>query len=230
MQQNHKERTVPPTTIRRLSTYYRVLTALAEDGATNQSSESISQLTGFTAAQVRRDLAHFGSFGKRGVGYSVHPLMNHLASILGITLGWKIGLIGVGNLGRALLAYRGFTEQGFELVAAFDKSHAVIGESINDINVQNIENLAATVAAERIDIAIITVPELAAQAVVDQAVAAGIRAILNFAPKQLRVPAHVELSNVDLAMEVEYLSYTLSNQPPVVAKRIRGREHSDRNV
>lgn len=230
MQQNHKERTVPPTTIRRLSTYYRVLTALDEDGSTNQSSELISQLTGFTAAQVRRDLAYFGSFGKRGVGYAVHPLKNHLASILGITLGWKIGLIGVGNLGRALLAYRGFTEQGFDLVAAFDNSHAVIGESINGINVQNIDNLAMTVSTERIDIAIITVPELTAQAVVDQAVAAGIQAILNFAPKQLHVPAHVELSNVDLAMEVEYLSYTLSKQSRVLAKRIRGREHSNRNV
>ena len=116
------------------------------------------------------------------------------------------------------------------MVAEFDNSHAVIVESINGINVQNIDNLAMTVSTERIDIAIITVPELTAQAVVDQAVAAGIQAILNFAPKQLHVPAHIELSNVDLAMEVEYLSYTLSKQSRVLAKRIRGREHSNRNV
>lgn len=230
MPTDHKHRTVPPTTIRRLSTYYRVLTDLAEKGSTNQSSESISQLTGFTAAQIRRDLAYFGSFGKRGVGYAVNPLKNHLASVLGIALGWKIGLIGVGNLGRALIAYRGFAEQGFELVAAFDKAPTMIGELINGVQVQSIETLAPTVAVERIDIAIITVPERSAQAVVDQAVAAGVRAILNFAPKQLHVPTHVELSNVDLAMEVEYLSYILSNQSDAVSKKIRGREHSGRHV
>ena len=209
MDDTSQHRPVPPTTVRRLSTYYRVLGAVHSDGQPNVSSETLASLTGFTAAQVRRDLAYFGSFGKRGVGYAVRPLRQGLAAILGIDRGWRIGLVGVGNLGRALMAYQGFKNQGFDVVAAFDCDAAVIGSAVNGQPVLPVDDLARAVRDERIDIVIVTVPADAAQQVVDHAVAAGVRAILNFAPTQLHVPEHVQLSNVDLAVEVEYLSYSL---------------------
>lgn len=209
MDHANQSRPVPPTTIRRLSTYYRVLGAVQSEGQPNVASETLAILTGFTAAQVRRDLAYFGSFGKRGVGYAVPALRQSLASILGIDRGWRIGLIGVGNLGRALIAYPGFNSQGFEVVSAFDNDATVIGSMVNGTRVLAAGDLAHAVRADRIDMVIVTVPARAAQKVVDQAVAAGVRAILNFAPTQLRVPAHVQLSNVDLAVEIEYLSYSL---------------------
>lgn len=210
MEDTNQRRPVPPTTVRRLSTYYRVLGTVQADGQPNVSSETLAALTGFTAAQVRRDLAYFGSFGKRGVGYAVSALRQRLAAILGIDRGWRIGLVGVGNLGRALMAYPGFNNQGFDAVAAFDSDPAVIGSVVSGQRVRPIGDLAAAVHDERIDMVIVTVPAGAAQRVVDQAVAAGVRAILNFAPTQLRVPSHVQLSNVDLAVEVEYLSYSLA--------------------
>ena len=144
------------------------------------------------------------------MGYAVSALRQRLATILGIDRGWRIGLVGVGNLGRALMAYPGFNSQGFEVVAAFDNDAAVIGSTVNGTRVLPFRDLARAVSADRIDMVIVTVPARAAQKVVDQVVAAGVRAILNFAPAQLRVPAHVQLSNVDLAVEVEYLSYSLA--------------------
>lgn len=210
MDDTNVRRPVPPTTVRRLSTYYRVLGVVQADGQPNVSSETLASLTGFTAAQVRRDLAYFGSFGKRGVGYAVAALRKRLAAILGIDRGWRIGLVGVGNLGRALMAYPGFNNQGFDVVAAFDSDPAVIDSTVNSQLVRPVGALENAVRDDRIDMVIVTVPAGAAQQVVDQAVAAGVRAILNFAPTQLRVPPHVQLSNVDLAVEVEYLSYSLA--------------------
>ncbi|MYA60275.1 MAG: redox-sensing transcriptional repressor Rex [Chloroflexi bacterium] len=203
-------RPVPPTTVRRLSTYYRVLGTVQSDGQPSVSSETLASLTGFTAAQVRRDLAYFGSFGKRGVGYDVTSLRRRLAAILGIDRGWRIGLVGVGNLGRALMAYPGFNNQGFDVVAAFDSDASVIGSTVNGQCVCSVDALGDVVRDQHIDMVIVTVPAAAAQQVVDQAVAVGVRAILNFAPTQLRVPPDVQLSNVDLAVEVEYLSYSLA--------------------
>ena len=210
MDDSNPRRPVPPTTVRRLSTYYRVLGTVQADGQASVSSETLASLTGFTAAQVRRDLAYFGSFGKRGVGYAVSALRQRLAAILGIDRGWRIGLVGVGNLGRALMAYPGFNNQGFDVVAAFDSDAAVIGSRVNGQHVRPVDALEVVVRDEHIDMVIVTVPAGAAQKVVDQAVAAGVRAILNFAPTQIRVPSHVQLSNVDLAVEVEYLSYSLA--------------------
>ena len=210
MERIDTRRPVPPTTVRRLSTYYRVLGTMQADGQPNVSSETLARLTGFTAAQVRRDLAYFGSFGKRGVGYAVSSLRQRLAAILGVDRGWRIGLVGVGNLGRALMAYPGFNNQGFDVVAAFDNDASVIGSTVNNQRVRPVGALERVVRDERIDMVIVTVPAGAAQQVVNQAVAAGVRAILNFAPTQLRIPPDVQLSNVDLAVEVEYLSYSLA--------------------
>ncbi len=204
-------RKIPLTTIRRLSAYYRVLTHEELQSQQAVSSEDLSGLTGFSAAQVRRDMAYFGTFGKRGVGYSVALLRSELARILGIDRGWRLGLVGVGNLGRALLAYRGFADQGFEIVAAFDVDSAKVGTTAGGVDIHEVARLDEIARTGGIDIALLAVPASAAQAVADIAVQAGVRAILNFAPVQLRVPEHVHLSNVDLSMEVEYLSYSLTH-------------------
>lgn len=203
---------VPPTTIRRLSIYFRVLSTLENIGETSTSSGALAAQTGFTAAQVRRDLTYFGSFGKRGVGYEVTPLRQHLATILGVDRDWRMALIGVGNLGRALLSYGGFENHGFNIVAAFDIRPELVGKLINGLPLHHISDMNTLVSNEQIEMFIVAVPAVNAQIVVDQAVDAGARAILNFSPAQIRVPGHIKLSNVDLTMEVEYLSYAIRQQ------------------
>jgi redox-sensing transcriptional repressor len=203
---------IPPMTVRRLSTYYRILRSLESQGDTEPlSSERMSQLTGFTAAQVRRDLAYFGSFGKRGVGYDIAELQQNLRSILGIDHVWPIALIGAGNLGTALLSYRGFSAQGFHIVAAFDVDATKHGRRIGNIVVRPMEDLPRVVAEQRIQMAILAIPAGEAQQVADAAVGAGIKGILNFAPVQLHVPRDVHVARVDLSIEIEYLSYLLTN-------------------
>lgn len=203
---------IPPMTVRRLSTYYRILRGLESQGDTEPlSSERMSQLTGFTAAQVRRDLAYFGSFGKRGVGYDIQELQQSLRSILGIDRQWSIALVGVGNLGMALLSYRGFSAQGFHIQSAFDSDATKHGRRLGSILVRPVEDLPRAAREENIQMAIVTVPPAEAQTVVDQVVGAGIKGILNFAPVQIQVPKGVYLVRVDLSIEMEYLSYLLTN-------------------
>ncbi len=175
------------------------------------SSKVLSDLAGSTAPQVRRDLAYFGSFGTRGVGYSVDALRAQLARILGIDRSWPLGLVGVGNLGRALLAYRGFRGPEYKIAAAFDVDPAKIGTVVEGVPVSDVAGFARE--AHQLDVAIVlvAVPAEAAQAVVEQVVAADVHAILNFAPVQLRVPGGVRVSNVDLSMEVESLTHALTD-------------------
>ena len=203
---------IPPMTVRRLSTYYRLLRQLEAQGDTEPlSSERISQLTGFTAAQVRRDLAYFGSFGKRGVGYDVAELQQSLRTILGIDHPWQIALVGAGNLGTAMLAYPGFRTQGFHIVAAFDVDATKHGRRIGHIVVRPMEELPEAAREMHIHMAILAVPASSAQTVADAVVQAGIKGILNFAPMQLHVPKDVHVARVDLTIEIEYLSYLLTN-------------------
>ena len=199
----------PQMAIRRLSLYYRTLAALREQGVESVSSERLSALTGSTAAQVRRDLAYFGSFGRRGVGYEVESLQSHMQSILGIGEGWPMALVGVGNLGSALLAYDGFPRQGFRIVEAFDSDPRRVGTVIRDVVVKPMDQMKETIQERQIVMAVLAVPAKAAQAVTQQLVNAGVRCLLNFAPIQLKVPSHVYLASVDLSIEVEYLSYLL---------------------
>lgn len=201
---------VPPTTVRRLSAYYRALGALGDQGVSHVSSKGLSDLAGSTAPQVRRDLAYFGSFGTRGVGYLVASLRARLAGILGIDRAWSLGLVGVGHLGQALLAYRGFQGPEYEIAAVFDVDSAKIGTVINDIRVSDFADFKVEARSLALAIVMVAVPADAAQTVVDQIIAADIRAILNFAPVQLRVPACVRLSNVDVSMEVESLTHSLT--------------------
>lgn len=203
---------IPEMTVRRLSTYYRILRSLEAHGDTEPlSSERMSHLTGFTAAQVRRDLAYFGSFGKRGVGYDINELQHSLRTILGIDHIWAIALVGVGNLGTALLSYRGFSTQGFHIVSAFDSDATKHGRRFGSIVVRPLEELAEAVVEQQIQMAIVAVPAAEAQNVVDHIVNAGIKGILNFAPMKLQVPRGFPLANVDLSIEIEYLSYLLTN-------------------
>ena len=209
MAQRRKKVVAPPTTIRRLSIYFRVLGGLKALGETSTSSGDLANQTGFTAAQVRRDLTYFGSFGKRGVGYDVAQLRQHLASILRVNHDWRMALIGVGNLGRALLSYDGFKNHGYNVVEAFDIHPELVGKTINGLTIHHTRDIHTLIANEQIDMAIVAVPAENAQLVVDQVVEAGTRAVLNFSPAHIRVPDHVKLSNVDLTMEVEYLSYAI---------------------
>ena len=200
---------VPQTTVRRLSTYLRTLGLESASGTQSISSARLSEVTGFTAAQIRRDLANFGHFGRRGVGYSVEGLRQELRAILGVDVEWNLVLIGVGNLGKALLAYRGFNQMGFRIIAAFDNDQRKVGSTLSGLTVEPVSKLGERIGEFDIELAIMTTPAEAAQEVLDGLVAAGIRAVLNFAPRRLYAPKGVQISNVDLTIEVEYLSHSL---------------------
>ena len=195
---------IPVTTIYRLSYYYR---ALIESGeSVFISSQDLASLTGLGDALVRRDLSYFGRFGVPGKGYPVAELKERISGILGLNRKWNIALIGLGNLGSALLKYKGFEKQGFEIVAIFDNDPGKIGKSRAEIEIRGINRLEWEVRKKKIEMAIVAVPIEAAQEVVDTAVGAGIKAILNFAPIKVRVPGAVNLVNIDFSIELERLS------------------------
>lgn len=203
---------IADSTVRRLSLYLRFLEEFEQIGLATVSSEELAQRGGTTSAQVRKDLSFFGSFGKRGLGYDVHALAVRLREILGLGREWRVIIIGAGKIGTALAAYRGFRQRGFRIVAVYDSSPEKIGTTWESVQVRDIELLAEDAERDRPDIAVLTVPAEGAQEVVDRLVGAGIRAILNFAPAQLHVPPEIVLKNVNMAMELESLSYALSNR------------------
>lgn len=203
---------IPKMTVRRLSDYYRILRTLESQGDTEPlSSEKMAHLTGFTAAQVRRDLASFGSFGTRGVGYDVGGLQQRLRTILGLDHPWMMAVVGVGNLGTALLSYPGFRAQGFHIAAAFDSAATKHGRRLGTVVVRPLEDLAEVVREQHLSIAMLAVPAGEAQSVVETVVAAGIKGLLSFAPVKLQVPPGIALETVDLSIEIEHLSYLLTN-------------------
>jgi redox-sensing transcriptional repressor len=203
--------TVPEATINRLSLYSRLLSMLESEGIAVVSSKELSDRSHFSATQIRRDLACFGQFGKRGIGYEVAALKRAINEILGVHVRRKVILVGVGNLGSALLGYRVIREHNFEIVAAFDSDPEKWSREINGVTIHNPDQLPAVVRSEQIEIGIIAVPLHAAQQTLDLLVSAGIRAILNFAPARLSVPRHIKLRNVDLSIELEGLSYFLQH-------------------
>ena len=202
---------ISDSAVRRLSIYLRFLEEFESRGLTTVSSDELAALGGTTSAQVRKDLSLFGSFGKRGLGYSVPELLSRLREIMGLGREWRVYIIGAGKIGAALAQYRGFRQRGFTVVAVYDNSPAVIGTTREGLRVRDIADLQRDAAAEKPDIAVLTIPAEEAQRVVDRVVAAGIRAILNFAPAQLHVPPDVTLKNVNMAMELEGLSFSLTN-------------------
>jgi redox-sensing transcriptional repressor len=200
---------VPKAVVSRLSLYLRELQHLIHEGHPTTSSSQLGGRLGFTDAQVRKDLAYFGHFGYPGIGYRCDELMAAIRRILGTDQRWNAVLVGAGNLGRALLGYRGFPQQGFNVVAAFDADPAKAGGSIEGVPVHHLDRLSEIAEAHRIRLAMIAVPAAAAQAVADRLVAVGVEGILNFAPVTLALPDHVSLVGVDLAIELEQLSFAV---------------------
>jgi redox-sensing transcriptional repressor len=196
-------------TVTRLSTFYRILQEFERDGIQTISSQVLAERCAVNPAQVRKDLSLFGNFGRRGLGYNVHQLRAEVGAILGLGRTWRVALIGAGNLGQALFAYKGFQQQGFMIERVFDVDPAKIGERWGNIVIQSIEELGVTAAEEPLDIAIVAVPAAAAREVTAAIVAAGIRGILNFTPGQVATPDTVAVRNVDLAIAIESLSYAL---------------------
>jgi redox-sensing transcriptional repressor len=203
---------IAESTVRRLSLYLSFLETFESRGLQTISSDELAQQGGTTSAQVRKDLSFFGSFGKRGLGYSVPELSAQLRSILGLGREWKVVIIGAGKIGAALAQYRGFAQRGFRVVGVYDKNPALVGTTWDAHVVRDIAALESDVARERPEIAVLAVSSEGAQEVVDRLAAAGIRAVLNFAPVPLAVPAGVTLKTVNMAMELEGLSFALTNQ------------------
>jgi redox-sensing transcriptional repressor len=204
---------VPHPAVRRLSLYLRQLEAFKRKDRGTVSSRQLGESLGLTDAQVRKDLAYFGQFGHPGIGYRVDELIGQVRRILGTDKEWNVLLIGAGNLGRALSAYKGFNAKGFRLAAIFDADPAKTGRKLGPFVIQPIAELADTVQKHQIRLAMIAVPADGAQEVVDQLVKAGVRGILNFAPTSVTVPPHVALNAVDLSVQLEQLSFQV-NCPP----------------
>ena len=200
---------IPEATIIRLSVYSRHLTEVDRKGIITISSGDIAEGVGVSPAQVRKDLAYFGEFGTRGVGYNVKDLHRHILKILGLSQDWSVTLIGIGNLGLALSTYKGFRERGFIITSIFDNDPKKIGTTINGVEVMSTDRLVEIVAANKTQIGIIAAPSAVAQEVADQLVESGVKAILNFAPVVLNVSPEVELRNVDLAVNLEVLTFNV---------------------
>ena len=206
MRDNEK---VSDSTIRRISAYYRVISDLLAAGQQTASSYEIARRSGATSPQLRKDLSTFGNFGTRGLGYDMVALHEELRAILGLNRRWRVAVVGAGNLAHALAEYREFRRQGFEIVAIFDIDPNRIGQKWEDIEVQHFNEFPTSARTGQFDMGVITTPATAAQEVADRLVEAGIRGILNFASVKLTVPDQVTLRNVDMAIELESLSFSL---------------------
>jgi redox-sensing transcriptional repressor len=203
-----RNRPIPEATVARLPMYLRSLLDLAESrGVLTVSSEELARLAGVNAAKVRKDLSYLGSYGTRGVGYDVEYLLYQITRELGLTQDWPTAMIGIGNLGRALASYKGFSERGFRITALFDTDDNVIGEEVGGVIVRHVDELKEAVAEEGLCIGIISTPPSGAQEVAEKLVDAGIKSILNFAPSHVNVPPDVNVRKVDLSVELQILSF-----------------------
>jgi redox-sensing transcriptional repressor len=205
-------RKIAESTVRRLSLYLRFLEEFEEQGVDTVSSEALATRGGTTSAQVRKDLSFFGSFGKRGLGYSVPELASQLRDILGLGRTYRLAVIGAGNIGVALVHFRGFEKHGFRVVSLYDANPKKIGRKRSNLIVRDQMSMEEDFSQEPIDMAVIVTPASVAQELVDRLVRVGVKAFLNFAPVQLRVPDDVVVKNVSLALELEALSYGLRNR------------------
>jgi redox-sensing transcriptional repressor len=200
-------RRIPEATVARLPLYYRALLEIADQDISTVSSEQLAELAGVNAAKVRKDLSYLGTYGTRGVGYVVGELVDEIAAELGLTHDWPVAIVGLGNLGHALAGYRGFGARGFRVVALLDTDPSKVGAPVGDLAIESLDTLDAIVAERGVAIGVIAVPAIAAQEVADRLVAAGVGSILNFAPTVVAVPATVSLRKVDLATELQILSF-----------------------
>ena len=197
--------------IERIALYLRFLRSAQEEGMQIISSEDMGKRLEITPVQIRKDLALFGQFGMKGIGYYTTELVNQIENILGLHNHWHMAIIGVGHLGGALANYKNFAVNGFKLMALFDKDFRIIGSTVNGVKISDIKNLKSIVTNREIHIGVITVPAVEAQGVANQLVEAGVKGIWNFAPTKLIVPSEIHLVNEDLAMDLSTLSYHISN-------------------
>jgi redox-sensing transcriptional repressor len=202
-----KARRIPEATVARLPVYLRSLLGLAEEKTSTVSSERLAELAGVNAAKVRKDLSYLGSYGTRGVGYDVEYLLFQVSRELGLTQDWPVVIVGAGNLGQALANYGGFGQRGFPVVALIDADVSKVGGTIHGITVRHLDDLPEVAAEHHVAIGIIATPAAAAQEVADRLLAAGVGSILNFAPAVISVPPEVTLRKVDLAVELQILSF-----------------------
>ncbi len=202
---------ISESTIRRLSKYYRSLEQLISRGVETVSSDTLAEMDGITSAQVRKDLSFFGTFGVRGLGYDTRDLKRQIGEILGLNRTWRVGIVGAGNIGKALVSYAEFKKQGFQVCLVMDSDPEKIGTRIGELTVQDTRDLEKLIKKEKIEIAIIAVPADAAQRVANELIDAGIKAILNFAPISIKAPHGIRVKNENTAIEIEALSYFLTN-------------------
>jgi redox-sensing transcriptional repressor len=203
---------IAESTVRRLSIYLRFLEEFEGNGLATISSDELARRGGTTSAQVRKDLSFFGSFGKRGLGYSVAELRTAIREILGLQREWRVIIVGAGKIGAALAQYRGFRQRGFQIIATYDTNPEKIGRTLDGIEVRDMARLEADIDRDKPDIAVIAVPSEGAQETLDRLVGAGITAVLSFAAAQLHAPPEVTVKTVNMAMELEGLTFALTNR------------------
>lgn len=200
---------IPEVVIDRLPVYFRLLSGLQARGVSVVSSQELGDALGVTPAQIRKDFSYFGRFGKQGRGYSVDRLAEELRLILGLDRRWKVVLVGVGRLGRAIASYRGFEPQGFDIIATYDVNPEAQSSGIDDLEVRDVTRLEEDLAGQQVDIGIVAVPAQEAQSVIDRLVRAGVTAILNYAPIAAQVPPHVEVRQIDPVLALQGMTYHL---------------------
>ena len=208
---------IPEVVISRLPVYYRLLTRIRAEGRTVISSQELGDALGVTPAQIRKDLSYFGRFGKQGRGYSVQRLTEELRTILGLERRWKMVLVGVGRLGRAIASYHGFEPQGFDVIALYDADQSVVGSEVSGHIVRDAALLESEVRANTPEIGVVAVPAEYAQTVIDTLVRGGVKAILSYAPRAVQVPRGVELRQVDPVISLQSITYHLTqniDSPP----------------
>jgi redox-sensing transcriptional repressor len=207
MPPHRSRRRIPEATVARLPVYLQVLAYQAAAGVENMSSEELAERAGVNAAKVRKDLSYLGSYGTRGVGYEVESLVYQIRRELGLDHDWPVVIVGAGNLGQALAGYGGFNDRGFPVVGIFDIDDDKVDTVVGGTRVRTLDDLAQVVAARNVSIGVIATPPTAAQDVADRLVKAGVTSILNFAPVVLSVPVGISVRKVDLAVELQILSY-----------------------
>lgn len=204
------KKAISQATIDRLPLYFRTLRLVEEEEKQIISSDELGRRLDITPEQIRKDLATFGQFGRKGIGYDVHDLKNNIGNILGLNNNWRLAIVGIGHLGGALANYGNFDSLGFSVVALLDIDKKIIGSTVNGLKIKNSARMADVIAENSVDIGVITVPASEAQGVADSLVAAGVKGIWNFAPIKLSVPADIPLVNEDLSVGLSALSYHMS--------------------
>jgi redox-sensing transcriptional repressor len=210
---NIEQHEIPDVVVRRLPIYARTLNYLLAEGATSVSSQELGERINVTAAQIRKDLSWFGEFGKQGIGYDVEKLLGHINRILGLTQDWPVVLVGLGYLGQAIARYEGFREKGLHIVALFDSDPSKIGTLLDGMPIRSDDEMADVVAQYGARLAIVAVPATKAQEVVDLLIAAGVRAILNYAPIIVQVPDGVWVRHIDPVSLLHSMTYYLAREP-----------------